>query len=58
MAFDLLKDEKIIEYLNKTKWWFFWIILGIPFFIPAIILYIAYVNYALLITNKRVIKRK
>lgn len=36
----------------------FWIILGIPFFIPAIILYIAYVNYALLITNKRVIKRK
>jgi|GEM_PF-5564912 len=30
----------------------------IPFFIPAIILYIAYVNYALLITNKRVIKRK
>ena len=21
MAFDLLKDEKIIEYLNKSKWY-------------------------------------
>lgn len=58
MAFDLLKDEKIIEYLNKSKWWFFWIILGIPFLVPAIILYMAYVNHTLLITNKRVIKRK
>lgn len=31
MAFDLLKDEKIIEYLNKTKWWFFGLFLAFLF---------------------------